>query len=131
METLIRKPLNSGLKDNVNLKLANIITNPDYELSKTGKLYNKLVLCWDRFSNKRINACDVDKSCVTEEQRNSCEALDLRLKKQGYDYEAKTFIDNYISLKTEQDNQKSNQIQIMENESHNKLIESMSEGYGV
>lgn len=121
--------INKSLKDPINLKLAVMATTLDYSLKWINGINNLQFLCYST-NEPLINGCSrsVRPQCVSFSQQNACQALDIRLKKQGYSLNAADFVNAYIFSINQSLIEKQNEEINKENKSREILIQNLADG---
>ncbi|HRG61695.1 MAG TPA: hypothetical protein PLP75_01610 [Burkholderiales bacterium] len=126
--------INHALNDSVNLNLALIAATRNLSLTYHSDIFGD-VRCYDEFDNGGlINGCsgwvrfNKGDQCISSSQQNACAALDIRLKKQGYNLSASEFVSGYLSLQQmlydKQQNEEINKVK----KAREQLIENMANG---
>lgn len=121
--------LQNALNDKVNMKLLLDAVTPDYSITKPPFYQN----CYDEQTDHFVNSCGwtVISACVSEYQQNACDALDIRLKKQGYHFNSSDFLDAYIKWQNELSDQRKAEEQKNTDNTRQQLIESMANGKNI
>lgn len=121
--------LQTALNDKVNMKLLLVAVTPDYSIAEP-PYYQK---CYYEYKDHFVNSCSwfANSQCVTPEQQDACAALDIRLKRQGYNFSSSTFLAAYINQQNELSNQREAEEQKNINDARQQLIESMADGKNI
>ncbi|MBX9865513.1 MAG: hypothetical protein K2Y14_01255 [Burkholderiales bacterium] len=122
--------LQNALNDKVNMKLLLDAVTPDYSLWNSHFFTEK---CYNEWEISYVNSCArfVNSNCVSEYQKNACDALDIRLKKQGYHFNSSDLLDAYIKWQNELSDQRKAEEQKNINNERQQLIESMADGKNI